>query len=362
MYWVALISTLFYVGLMIYWRAYLYRLKHCEKNQKSEAKFSVIIAYRNEEQNLVPLCQSLSRLALPHDYWEVIFVDDHSTDNSAAELDAFLSCIPMKKITSDEHGKKAALRHGIQAAQFENLFFTDADCVLPEELLSTLQEYSLPDRVVLGPVKLSASDRSFLQYFQQVDFAMMQMATACSTAAGHIFLANGANLSYSKKLYTTSDKLDDSRSPSGDDILMVQSVSAHAETVYCYERDAIVTTPAETSLRDFINQRIRWASKTSLYTGNFAQLVSLTFAWINLMLWGLLFVGIFKTQYLQVLLICMLMKFCGEMVLLLPGLRFFGIPIRPLAILLAQPLHIAYMTYVGIRSRWGQYEWKGRRY
>ena len=48
------------------------------KNSVPKTKFSIIVPFRNEEQNLPVLLESLSNLNYPTDFFEVILVDDNS--------------------------------------------------------------------------------------------------------------------------------------------------------------------------------------------------------------------------------------------------------------------------------------------
>ncbi len=354
----ALLTLLLYAGLMVYWRAYYPGLKHKNLKTLADQKFSVLVAFRDEQASIETLCQSLLQISYPRDQWEVIMIDDHSTDGSRDILERYASDLPLTLLTSPAEGKKAALAEGIAHAQHDRLYFTDADCRLPTELLESISTYAAEQPVVLGPVRLTSPTPSFFAYFQQSDFAMMQMATALSSEAGHIFLANGASLSYPLDAYRESAGYS-SDTPSGDDILLIQSL--RLDTTFCYKSEAIVETPVQPSLSSFITQRVRWASKSARYIGTFAQMVTLLFAWVNYFALFLAVLSLFDSQYFLVLGLYVLAKMAAEWLLLFPGLRFFSLGIKPLMIIAAQPLHILYMCFVPLRVLFG-FSWKGRQY
>ncbi|MDZ4182978.1 MAG: glycosyltransferase, partial [Candidatus Cloacimonadaceae bacterium] len=101
---------------------------------------SVIIAARNEEGNLPRLLASLGALDYPDDLYEIIIVNDHSTDGSMRILSEFdgknnLRVIDWQGSRTGLTGKKAAIQCGIEAARYDILAFTDADCVVPQTWL-----------------------------------------------------------------------------------------------------------------------------------------------------------------------------------------------------------------------------------
>ena len=105
---------------------------------KKELKFSVVISVKNEEPNLSALLKSIDALDYGGENFEVIFIDDHSTDGSfqylrkEAETRDNIKVIQQKSGIS---GKKRALAFGIENAKYENIAVTDGDCVLPADWL-----------------------------------------------------------------------------------------------------------------------------------------------------------------------------------------------------------------------------------
>ncbi len=355
---IALSSIIAYAALMLFWRAHFFLLQKNPPASDLGRRFSIIVAFRDEVSHLPSLVESLSLLQYPSDHWEIILVDDHSTDGGRDVIDKLYPDLPIQIINNKGEGKKTALSTGIERARYDHLLLTDADCILPPNLLTEISTCD-KERIILGPVKLSPSDDSLFQYFQQTDFAMMQMATALSSEAGKTFLANGANISYPKEVYLKSTGFD-TRTASGDDVLFVQS--AKTKTQFCYRQGAIVSTPTQTSIQDFIQQRIRWASKTDKYNSTFSKGVSLLFWWINILALVLFFLSFLSVSYFQLFILFIVIKFTSELLLLIPALRFFDIDIRPVKLLLCQPLHILYMNYIPLRSILSGYVWKGRKY
>ena len=99
---------------------------------------SIIIASRDESANIPRLMKSLARQSYPHNKYEIILVDDHSTDNTihlAHEM-AQEMALPLKIISlGDEmtaYGKRAAISLGVGSAKYDTFLFTDADVSLSQ--------------------------------------------------------------------------------------------------------------------------------------------------------------------------------------------------------------------------------------
>lgn len=99
---------------------------------KSNLKLSIIVAAKNEEQNIAALFNSLENLNYPKENYEVIFVDDNSDDNTHSLIQSRAVNKTNYKLLKAEQkefeGKKGALQIGIQNAQNNFIVITDADC------------------------------------------------------------------------------------------------------------------------------------------------------------------------------------------------------------------------------------------
>jgi chlorobactene glucosyltransferase len=108
---------------------------------------SIIVPARNEERNLPTLLPSLLNQTYPADRYEVIVVDDQSTDGTAAILAEAAARDPRLRVLRGEplpdgwKGKPHAMMQGAAAAHGDWLLFTDADTIHhPAALLSALAD------------------------------------------------------------------------------------------------------------------------------------------------------------------------------------------------------------------------------
>src|SRR5260221_5313533 len=103
---------------------------------------SVVIAMRNEKENLENLFRSLSALNYDSADFEIILVDDHSTDGSGEETKKWLSqfsSLIVASLKENQTGKKAALVYGISLANGAEIATTDDDWMLSSNWLRRIR-------------------------------------------------------------------------------------------------------------------------------------------------------------------------------------------------------------------------------
>ena len=262
---------IFYSILILFYRTGWRELKpFSQTDQKPSIKISVIIPARNEEDNIVKLLSSLEKQTYPSHLFEVIVVDDHSTDNTAAAVNGY-SFAKLIRLEFDNINsyKKKAIETGIAAATGDLIVTTDADCIVQSNWLKTIASFKEKTNTVFiaAPVVLE-NESNLLQTFQTLDFLVLQVITAASVQKRFHNMCNGANLAYEREAFfevngfTGIDHI-----ASGDDMLLMQKIAERfpGKVSYLLSKDVIVTTRAAKTWKEFFSQRIRWASKATDY-------------------------------------------------------------------------------------------------
>ncbi|WP_406162970.1 glycosyltransferase [Streptomyces sp. NBC_00882] len=117
-------------------------------------KVSVVIPVYNPGNYIEDCIASLLRQSLPPDEYEAIFVDDGSTDDTPARLDAVAAEVAnIKVIHQEASGWSGKPRNvGIAAAQGEFVMFVDNDDYLGDEALERMYDYAVANGadVVVG--------------------------------------------------------------------------------------------------------------------------------------------------------------------------------------------------------------------
>lgn len=102
---------------------------------------SVIVCTRNRSDALARLLEQLEHLVVPDGVrWELIVVDNASTDTTASMLATLQSPLPLRVVHERIPGLSRARNTGIAAARGDLLLFTDDDCLPDAHWLATVHE------------------------------------------------------------------------------------------------------------------------------------------------------------------------------------------------------------------------------
>ena len=104
-------------------------------------KISVIIAAYNAEEYLSETMDSIFLQTMDNSEYEVIVINDGSSDNTLSILNSYKKNYPNLIIIDKENGGPSSARNaGLDIAQGEYVFFFDADDLLEPEALSTMYD------------------------------------------------------------------------------------------------------------------------------------------------------------------------------------------------------------------------------
>lgn len=332
-----------------------------------DVKVSVIIAVRNEEKNIGDLIEALQNQAYPKENFEVIFVDDHSADNTVADLESKKSellNLQVFELPEGSYSKKRAIETGVIIAKGDLIITTDADCRMGASWITSYASFykATGAAFIAAPVRMCPGN-SLRGIFQSLDFVAMQAITGASVYKHFHTMCNGANLAYTKQAFlgvngfTGIDQI-----PSGDDMLLMYKIfSSHPEKVlYMKNSEATVTTTPESTWKSFIHQRIRWASKAVHYRDKqLFYVLALTYL-VNICFMVLAIAAIIKVYWLWFLLLFLLAKILIEFPFVNAAAKFFKQQRLMRYFPFLQPLHIIYVIVSGWFGRFGSYEWKTR--
>ncbi len=276
---VALVSAICYAVLILLITIGLYNLP--EKYTHSVAnkrKVSVLVAARNEVENIEKFLQSIYNQYYPKELFELVIVDDKSDDSTYEKIKNFSdnhNDLNIKLLHGAGDGKKAAISQALHNAENELILATDADCVLRPRWIESFVSFFEEDadvcekKMILGPVVLD-SKGGFFEKIQSLEHISLIASTAGAAAVRMPIMCNGANMCYLR-----ADALEaettrtDMNIASGDDVFLMESfVKKYGGKSVCFlmNDDAVVETQCMHSLSDFFRQRRRWVSKTKNYT------------------------------------------------------------------------------------------------
>ena len=213
-----------------------------------------------------------------------------------------------------------------------------------------------------------------MEFFQALDFMMLQGITGASVHKKIHSMCNGANLAYTKKAFEEVGGFSGiDNIASGDDMLLMHKIYKRYpdKVMFLKSKDAIVQTAPVSSISEFFNQRIRWASKADKYDDKRIFAVLLLVYLFNLVLLLLPILTLFNPGKLSIIhyplsiinlwLLLLVLKTSIELIFLYPVAKFFGKQTMLWLFPLMQPFHILYTVIAGWLGKFGHYTWKERK-
>ncbi len=374
-----LVFTLLYVLLMtkylIFWKKspiFEARPRPTEGGTEGGVRIAVLIAARNEASKITACLDAIARNDYPTAWYQVCVIDDDSEDNTAEVVSNWInqhSLFPNFQLIKNKGiGKKAAIETGIHQIDCDLVMTTDADCVVSPRWLSLFAALyaSKKAKFIAAPVEFFPANSLFVR-FQSLDFLGMMGITAAGIKGNFLYMCNGANLAYPLHVFHEVEGFKDiNHVASGDDMLLMHKIAQrYPRDIYFLKNvEASVFTYAKDTLDSFLGQRIRWASKSSSYTGYYT-IIQLGISYLfcvnivhSLLLipFGKIFLGLFCFQ--------LLLKSIIDFLFLSTVTRFFqqGKLMQFATFWVSQIAHILYITFVGTASIFQpKYVWKGRK-
>jgi len=227
---------------------------------------SIIVPAKNEEKNIANCLDSLLAQDYPNDKYEIIAINDRSTDKTPDIIRHYKENYSIKSINIEQNvsgltGKQNAINEGLKLCKGEIIMNIDADCVaMPLWIRRTASYFSQKVGLVIGfHGHFTDGSHSVFADMQSLDMLFLMDSAGGSIGLDTPTGCAGSNLSYRNELFGKEGykKLgftvtEDSR--------LVQSITKSSgwQTTVIYDKDALVLTSAEKSLKAFLAQRIRW--------------------------------------------------------------------------------------------------------
>ncbi len=322
---------------------------------------SVIIAARDEEYNLPHLIDDLINQEYPLNKFEIIIVNDRSSDSTseilkqASDNYSFFKTIKIEKKSEKMTPKKNAISQGIKIAKGEIIIATDADCRVGKFWISSMT-YSLINKngIIIGYSEIKEKLGSLFEKYQKMDFLAILIANAGAAGWNQYWSGTGQNLAYYKKDFFEINGFNPVKNNvSGDDMYLVQSISKLKNGFIHIDPNSYVETKALKSVKEFINQRIRWSSnsKSTYHKTPFFLLFLITSFIEN-------FLILLSILFYQHLLPFFLVKFLFDTLVVYLGAKLFNRKLNFEVYLIWAILQPVYIPIIGILGLKGKFSWK----
>jgi cellulose synthase/poly-beta-1,6-N-acetylglucosamine synthase-like glycosyltransferase len=322
-------------------------------------RISVVVCCRNEAHHLPVLIEALK--AQTNQHFELIWVNDHSTDHTLQIMHSTVEFFEHVQIVNVlAKGKKQAMKAGVIAASGDLIVTTDADCLPAQywlESISSFQQHQKAD-LIIAPVKLFQGDNLFT-HLQQLEFSTLVGTGMGAAGVDMPILCNAANMAFTKQAWLESAADLHEEEISGDDVFLLLSIKKrNGKIAVLKSREAMVSTGYKKSLSSFINQRRRWASKSSKYTDWHVLSTGIIVAGVNFLLFALFVMAFFFPQLWLVFLSAFIIKFMTDNYFLQFIHPLFLFKLNVLNVLALSLVYPVYVTFVGISSLiWKRKNW-----
>ena len=358
-----------YTVIGLYAAMILYAISGWKKIKKTEVigsneSVSILVAARNESENIESIIRDLFNQDYPAQQFEVIVIDDHSEDDTLTKCqDLQTEFTELVVLQNTGEGKKQALTTGIGASRYNVIATTDADCRVGSDWLSAMvSNWKADTKMLLGPVVLSPAT-TLLERIQSMEMMAIMGLTGGFAHHRKPIMANGANLFFSKTAFKEVGGYSNQSNPSGDDVFVMLKMNERWPASVAFVKDyrATVQTRPQPNFKDFWQQRKRWLSKKGGYENPWVKSTAIISFLANLIgllaiLFSITMAGTFSDKLLWVVLI--------KTIFDLAIIRTVRIDIDPVcgvgSIVLAELFILFYVPLLGLFGGVKNYTWKGR--
>ena len=245
--------------------------KKPEEEEKPIIPVSIIIAARNESDNLYENLPAILNQDYPE--FEVIVVNHQSIDDSNWLLIAFqqqyknLKVIDIPKNKHLRAGKKFPITMAIKGAKHEHFILTDADCKPASSLWLKKMTFSFSSKkqIVMGYGPF-VKDKGILNKIIRFDAAWIGVNYITMALAKLPYMGVGRNLGYTKSVFNSVSGFKSHYGiPSGDDDLFIQEAAQKSNYTINIDTDTFCYSPAVPSWNRWVRQKSRHYSTSNKY-------------------------------------------------------------------------------------------------
>ncbi len=236
----------------------------------NQNKISVVIAAKNECDNIEKLIKSLCCQDYPKENYEVIIVDDESTDATfanAIELTDKLDNFHIYKVQNKTFpAKKGVLNFGINLAVNPFILITDADCQPSKEWIKSCSaKFSEGFDFIFGDAPFNQTD-SLVNKISCYENLRSSLLTFSAVKLQIPYSAAARNFGFSKSSFEKIKGYSNTLETIGgdDDLLLREAVKNKLEIGIVLNEQAFVFSDTKRSFGEYLRQKSRHA-KTSAY-------------------------------------------------------------------------------------------------
>ena len=369
------ICALIYLSFIVFFISGLRKVKQKVNFNAEYPHLAVVVAARNEETNIQRTIESLAAQNYPRERYEIIAVNDRSTDKTGVILQklqkevANLKVISITECPDDISPKKHALIRAVKTINCPFILTTDADCVHHPDWLCSYAGLVEDNLGVATGITMFHQDgyrsgfEKIWQNMQSIEYMSHQIVMAGTIGHNVGFSGNGNNMMFNRRLYDDYEhEALQKKVISGDDFFIIQTAEKmHYRLKFNLNPAGIVHTLPQQTLRDMINQRARWSSKIGRASAPVLLFsVNTFFYYLGLTLYP--FSLLFFPAYWSIFAALFGIKIFCDAIYMVYGYKKFGRKLNLMYYIFIEMIHAPFIVIVAVIGILFGFTWKGGRY
>ncbi len=256
----------------------MYLLSHSQPKKKTPFRLpivAVIVAMRDEAENIIYCLQSLKKQTYPEHLYKVYIADDRSQDTSRQLVNAFIqndNRFKLISVTQEKYslrGKMNVLAQVLDQIEADIILITDADCIVNPKWIGTFVDYFEENTGIVGgltlltPLPFTNLEKTKFGLFkniQALDWLLLQTIAASSSNAGLPITILGNNFGFRMQAYRATGTFKKMKFSVTEDYALMRAIENTKvwKIKYTLDKDNTIFSFPVKNLRQFYLQRKRW--------------------------------------------------------------------------------------------------------
>ncbi|MGB9770766.1 MAG: glycosyltransferase [Candidatus Kapaibacteriota bacterium] len=229
---------------------------------------SVIIPARDEEENIKETLLSFAKINYPEDKFEIVVVNDRSTDKTKEIVHSLLGKIPNLKLADiqDEFqkqnipGKAGAIHAGVEYAKGEIIFVTDADCIVQQNWINKIVRLYADSQTGFVTSFTNVTGSRIFDKIQTVEWIYMHTMAMGGVGMKQPLGCYGNNLTFRKSYYNNIGGYKNIPFSVTEDLALQKAFHKYKYKIYYYiDPETTVDTKPVKNFAEYFAQHHRWA-------------------------------------------------------------------------------------------------------
>ncbi len=258
---------LLYILIQLFYLITLHRAKNSPLNSPTNFPFiSILVAARNEEDNILNCLKSLAILDYPQDKIEILIGNDLSTDATGTVIENFITahtqfrCIHLNgEEFPQTKGKARVLAVLAEQAKGEIILITDADIVVNPKWASGMTSSLIQSKAGLVAGVTNIKAHNLFTQFQQVDWLYFMGIFFTFSFIKRPISAVGNNMAFWKKAYLETGGYPAIPFSITEDYALFKAIRSKGyQTIQLMNQETLLYSKPIDTLMGLLKQRKRW--------------------------------------------------------------------------------------------------------